>query len=215
MVSVIRLREMVLRSRERELTSIVEQRTVELQMANEQLKRLSSTDGLTGLANRRTFDEFLSREWSRLRRSEEPLSVLLVDVDHFKILNDTEGHQQGDHCLVEIGKVMRCMAKRETDLVARYGGEEFAIVLPATNTADAMQFAESVRQAILGLRLNNPQSPVLPLLTISIGVGTEEHGGAGSVEEFLAAVDRALYAAKRSGRNRSMCFNRAQGDLVA
>jgi diguanylate cyclase (GGDEF)-like protein len=215
MVSVMRLREMVLRSRERELTSIVEQRTIELQMANEELKRLSSTDGLTGLANRRTFDEFLSREWSRLRRSEDPLSVLLLDVDHFKILNDTEGHQQGDHCLVEIGKVMGRMAKRETDLTARYGGEEFAIVLPATNAADAMQFAERVRLAILGLRLSNPQSPVHPLLTISIGVGTEEHGGAGSVEEFLAAVDRALYTAKRSGRNRSVYFDRAQGDLVA
>src|SRR5208282_1880458 len=106
-------------------------------------------------------------------------------------------------------------AKRETDLVARYGGEEFAIVLPGTNAADAMQFAESVRLAILGLRLSNPQSPVLPLLTISIGVGTEEHGGAGSVEEFMAAVDRALYTAKRSGRNRSVIFKRAEGDRVA
>lgn len=215
MVSVIRLREMVLRSRERELTSIVEERTIELQMANQELKRLSSTDGLTGLANRRTFDEFLSREWARLRRSNEPLSVLMLDVDHFKILNDTEGHQQGDSCLVQMGEVMRRMAKRETDLVARYGGEEFAMVLPGTNADDAMQIAEKVRLAILELRLSSPRSPVLPFLTVSIGVGTEEHGGAGSVEEFLAAVDRALYAAKRGGRNRSAFANRAEGNLVA
>ncbi|MFZ0337998.1 MAG: diguanylate cyclase [Terracidiphilus sp.] len=215
MVSVIRLREMVLRSRERELTSIVEERTIELQMANEELKRLSSTDGLTGLANRRAFDEFLSREWARLRRSRDPLSVLLLDVDHFKILNDTEGHQQGDRCLVEIGKAMRGLAKRETDLVARYGGEEFAFVLPATSAADAIKFAENVRLAVLNLQLIHPQSPVLPFLTVSIGVGTERKGGAGSVEEFLAAVDRALYSAKRNGRNRTVFFQRTAGNRVA
>ena len=215
MVLVIRLREMVLRSRERELTSLVEQRTAELQMANEELKRLSSTDGLTGLANRRAFDEFLSREWARLRRSHEPLSVLLLDVDHFKILNDTEGHQQGDRCLIEIGNVMRRMAKRETDLVARHGGEEFALVLPGTHAADAMQFAENVRLAVLKLQLSNPRSPELPFLSISIGVGTEENGGSGSMEEFMAAVDSALYTAKRRGRNRCVFFHRGEGNRVA
>lgn len=215
MVMVFRLRLMVLRRRERELTSLVEQRTAELGSVNKELKRLSSTDGLTGLANRRTFDEFLSREWARLRRTDEPLSLLLLDVDHFKLLNDTEGHPQGDHCLIQIGNVMRHMAKRETDLVARYGGEEFAMVLPATNAVDAMQFAESVRLAVLNLRLKNPQSPVLPLLSISVGVGTAQNGGAGSMEEFIAAVDRALYAAKRTGRNRIAFFNRAESNRVA
>jgi diguanylate cyclase (GGDEF)-like protein len=214
-VSAYRLRIMVLRRRERELTGLIERRTVELKRANEELKRLSSTDGLTGVANRRTFDEFLSREWARLRRTDEPLSVLLLDVDHFKLLNDTEGHQQGDYCLVQLGAELRRLAKRQTDLVARYGGEEFAIVMPATGAADAMRLAEDVRQAILDLGLNNPRSPVLPYLTVSIGVGTEESGGAGSVEEFWAAIDGALYTAKRKGRNRCVFFNRAQGDRVA
>jgi diguanylate cyclase (GGDEF)-like protein len=138
-----------------------------------------------------------------------------MDVDHFKILNDTEGHQQGDYCLIQLAAELQRMARRETDLVARYGGEEFAIVLPATDAADAMQFAENVRQAILDLHLSNSRSPVLPILSISVGVGTAQHGSTGSADEFMAAVDRALYIAKRSGRNRSVFFNRAEDDRVA
>lgn len=123
------------------------------------------------------------------------------DVDHFKILNDTEGHRHGDQSLIRIAAEMRTMAKREIDLVARYGGEEFALILPATRAADAMRFAENLRIAIMRLGISNARSPVLPVLTVSIGVGTVLNHASYSSDAFLAAIDEALYAAKRGGRN--------------
>ena len=203
---IFRLRLLVLRTREQELVRLVHLRTADLEKANEELARLSAIDGLTGIANRRTFDQFLAREWARLLRTGESLSVLLLDVDHFKLLNDTHGHQHGDLCLAQVGSQLRRVVKRRTDLVARYGGEEFAVVLPTTRAVDAMTLAEKLRQSILDLKLSNAQSPVMPFLTVSIGIGTVRKGECSSVEEFLDLIDRALYAAKKAGRNRVTFF---------
>ncbi len=179
--------------------------TAELQRANEKLMQLSSVDGLTGVANRRAFDQALDREWARMMRTDEPFSLLLLDVDHFKILNDTEGHQRGDECLVRIAGELRRLVKRETDLVARYGGEEFVIILAATSEANAMRFAEGMRTAIAGLGLNNPGSPVVPTVTVSIGVATAARAAFAGVTDLVAAADSAMYAAKHLGRNRVTC----------
>jgi diguanylate cyclase (GGDEF)-like protein len=206
----IRIRIMVHWKREVELVGLVEQRTADLKKANEELVRLSATDGLTGVANRRAFDQTLAREWSRFQRTAEPLSMLLLDVDHFKILNDTEGHQHGDHCLAQLAAELRRAARREIDLVARYGGEEFAIVLPATGADAAMQLAERIRQSVAGLWLSNSASPVAPFLTVSIGAGTAHPGMHGGKEEFLASIDRALYSAKHAGRNRVAFFDKTE-----
>ncbi|HEV2135298.1 MAG TPA: diguanylate cyclase [Terracidiphilus sp.] len=196
-----RLRMHMVRRREQELHHLVTLRTAELRTANEELYRLSTIDGLTGAANRRTFDQALEAEFARLYRTEDCLSLLLLDVDHFKILNDTEGHQYGDWCLVQVATALRGMARRETDLVARYGGEEFALVLPGMDAASALEFAERVRRSIALLALRNVRSPILPVLTVSIGVGTVNHGDEAQSAAFLAAVDRALYAAKERSRN--------------
>ena len=203
---IFRVRFLVLRSRQRELVKLVQLRTADLRKANEELARLSEVDGLTGVANRRCFDQFLAHEWARLQRTDESLSVLLLDVDHFKLLNDTLGHQRGDHCLIQIGSQLQRVVKRQTDLVARYGGEEFVAVLPTTRKADALMIAEKLRRSILELRLSHPQSPITPFLTVSIGVGTVRKGECASAEEFVDSVDRALYAAKRAGRNRVAFF---------
>ncbi len=188
--------------RERELVSLVEERTAELRQANEDLVRLSSVDSLTGVPNRRTLDRALEREWARMLRTNNPLSLLIVDVDHFKVLNDSEGHQHGDECLILIASELRRLVRRETDLAARYGGEEFAMILTSTDAADAMRFAENARLAIMGLELPSVHSPVAPVVTVSIGVATAVHGSFANVAEFLAAADHALYAAKGRGRNR-------------
>lgn len=198
---IFRLRFMVLRARQRELVKLVQVRTADLRKANEELARLSEIDGLTGVANRRSFDQFLAREWARLQRTDESLSVLLLDVDHFKLLNDALGHQRGDHCLIQVGSQLQRVVKRRTDLVARYGGEEFVVVLPTTRESDAMMLAEELRRSILELRLSHPQSPIASILTVSIGVGTVRRGECASAEEFVDSIDRALYAAKKAGRN--------------
>ena len=206
-----RIRSMVARARERELTQLVADRTQALENANAELSRLSSIDWLTGIANRRTFDQVLGREFARLSRSGTFLSLLLIDVDHFKILNDTRGHPFGDDCLALIAGALRERARRESDLVARYGGEEFAIVLPGLAAQEAFEFAESVRQHIIDLKIPAEHSPVFPVLTVSIGVGTVVNQDQLQLAEFLTLVDQALYAAKADGRN---CVHSAQSPFT-
>jgi diguanylate cyclase (GGDEF)-like protein len=202
MVLIVRIRVAALKRHEAELMWLVEERTADLKLANEELYRLSSIDALTGIANRRVCDDLLRREWARMLRSGEPLSAMMLDVDHFKILNDVEGHQRGDEYLVRLAEELRSVVKRETDLAARYGGEEFIIVLPATNSPDAEEFAESLRARIETLALPHRGSLVAPVLTISIGVGTAVPNAFKDLSEFMMAIDRALYAAKGLGRNR-------------
>jgi diguanylate cyclase (GGDEF)-like protein len=207
----LRLRFLGAKKRERELVLLVKENTADLRRANEELSRLSFTDPLTGLANRREFDRTLSKECARGQRTNSPVSILSIDADHFKALNDSQGHQKGDECLVSLGAELTRLCKRETDLAARCGGEEFAVILPYTGADDAERFAESARLAIAGLKLPNPASPVAPFLTVSIGVATATPEWCSTPEALLAAADRALYAAKKAGRNR-VCATRWEAD---
>jgi diguanylate cyclase (GGDEF)-like protein len=198
---VLRLREINARKRERELRQLVEARTHDLKLANEELSRLSYTDALTGLANRRIFDETLARECARLQRGGMYLSLVILDADLFKALNDSAGHQWGDTCLAMLAAELGKVARRPTDLAARFGGEEFALLLPDTDSTGACEIAEAARLAISGLQLKHPDSSVSPWLTISAGVATATLGMWNTEKELVAAADRALYAAKASGRN--------------
>lgn len=171
-----------------------------LQTANERLERLSLSDELTGLGNRRAFDQALQRAHARRQHTGAPLSVLLVDVDHFKCVNDCYGHSTGDDYLRAIARVLAQAACRPADLAARHGGEEFACLLPDMAGADAQALAERIREASARLALPNALAPGRRL-TVSIGVATLE-GGPATVRELLGQADAQLYAAKRAGRNR-------------
>ncbi|MGA2910167.1 MAG: diguanylate cyclase [Terracidiphilus sp.] len=188
--------------RESELRQEVARKTADLQSANEKLSVLSTTDPLTGLANKRVFDQALGSECARVQRMNSVASLLYIDADHFKAMNDTEGHLRGDECLVALSAELTRLCRRKLDLAARYGGEEFAIILPLTKSADAKRIAESVRLAIADLKIPHPASPVAPYLTVSVGVATATREWCCTREALLAAADRALYAAKNSGRNR-------------
>ena len=159
-------------------------------------------DGLTQIANRRRFDEYLLQEWNRHIRMQQPLSLLICDVDHFKLYNDAQGHQAGDECLKSVAKAInRCY--RAGDLVARYGGEEFAMVLPQTNRAGAAQVAERVRAAVAAAALPHPASPVCDRVTVSIGVAsiTPPPNAPSDARTLIQQADRHLYLAKKLGRN--------------
>jgi diguanylate cyclase (GGDEF)-like protein len=188
--------------RERELVRLVEEKTADLQRANEDFQRLSFTDPLTGLANRRAFDQTLEKECARRTRTGSDLSLVMLDVDHFKALNDSEGHQRGDEYLVLLGAELTRIARRRFDLAARYGGEEFALLLPMTSAADALDVAESLRLGVVALQLPHSASTVVPFLTISAGIATATLEAFSTPEKLVAAADRALYRAKNAGRNR-------------
>ena len=193
-----RLRSVAARNREERLQELVDEKTSDLRQANGELLRLSTLDPLTGLANRRRFDETLNQECARLRRSDSTVSLILVDVDHFKALNDSAGHQKGDEYLIIVARELVRIARRTIDLAARIGGEEFALILPATNAAEAARIAELLRLDIEALRLPHPTTPCL---TVSAGVATATAERLCSTEELVAAADRALYKAKSLGRN--------------
>jgi diguanylate cyclase (GGDEF)-like protein/PAS domain S-box-containing protein len=170
-----------------------------------QLAQLARTDALTGLANRRAFDETLTREWARASRLNNCVSLLVVDVDHFKKFNDHFGHQVGDDCLREVACSLRAAVKRPTDLVARYGGEEFALILPDTDQAGALDVAKRILAEIAAVGLPHPKSGTSDRVTVSIGVATAIATRGGTMrmpEGLLQAADSALYKAKASGRNR-------------
>jgi diguanylate cyclase (GGDEF)-like protein len=159
-------------------------------------------DGLTQIANRRRFDEYLFQEWGRHIRMQQPLSLLICDVDHFKLYNDGQGHQAGDECLKIVAKAIN-QCYRAGDLVARYGGEEFAMVLPLTNRAGAVQVAERVRAAVAAAALPHPASLVGDRVTVSIGVAciTPQPHGPSDARTLIQQADRHLYLAKHLGRN--------------
>ncbi|MGB7524768.1 MAG: GGDEF domain-containing protein [Castellaniella sp.] len=171
-----------------------------LQAANQELERQSQTDGLTHLANRRHFDQALAREHARWRRTGSPLSLMMLDVDYFKRVNDLYGHQVGDDCLRAIAQVLRDNVARSADLAARYGGEEFACLLPETDSESARIVAERIRTAVAQPELLNTQGD-RPRVTLSIGIATLA-GGRADASELLAAADAQLYAAKQAGRDR-------------
>jgi diguanylate cyclase (GGDEF)-like protein/PAS domain S-box-containing protein len=170
----------------------------------EKLAALASLDGLTGLANRRHFDETLRDEWSRARRDGTALSLLLMDVDYFKRYNDQHGHQAGDECLGSVARIIAGQALRPSDLAARYGGEEFVLLLPGTDAAGCEQVGERIRQSLHDLRLPHATNPPSKCVTISLGGATGWSNAEQPADHtsLIAAADSALYAAKSLGRNR-------------
>ncbi len=204
-----RLRVRGLTHRKAELVRLVGERTRQLEEANQRLeqanralRRLSSQDGLTGIANRRQFDEVLDLEWRRAYRAQAPISLLMIDIDHFKAFNDAHGHQRGDDYLKAIAAALRDGLNRPGDIVARYGGEEFAVILPATDEAGAFSCAERLRACVLALEIPHDR-PGAPLTaTVSIGVATTYPREGSSSATVIASADEALYRAKSEGRNR-------------
>ncbi len=164
------------------------------------LQRLLSTDALTGIANRRRFDETLARQWRRCQRASLPLSLLMIDVDHFKAYNDHCGHPQGDACLREVAALLTEAVRRPSDLVARYGGEEFVCLLPDVGSAGALAVAEKIAAALKEACIDHPRSPAGPRLTLSVGVATVRQPS-GAPAGIVAFADELLYAAKAAGRN--------------
>ncbi len=171
-------------------------------LAQTDLEALATRDGLTGLANRRSFDIKLAEEIRRAARDQPPLSLLMIDVDCFKLYNDTYGHQKGDECLRSVAQAIAGTLWRETDFPARYGGEEFTVIMPNTPLSGAMLVAERLRQAVENLHIAHSASIVSDCVTLSIG-GVVAVGGDLNPERVIAPADAALYRAKRSGRNRS------------
>jgi diguanylate cyclase (GGDEF)-like protein len=198
---LVRSRTARLKRRHDELETLVGERTEELREANERLSELSFSDALTGIPNRRRFDETLNAEWKRAIRFGHPLSLVLADIDFFKRFNDTLGHPAGDRCIVEVARLLQSNARRAGDLAARFGGEEFALLLPATGGADAAVVAERTRAALEALALPHPDGAA-PVVTASFGVATFVPESDGDPERLLATADAALYRAKRAGRNR-------------
>jgi diguanylate cyclase (GGDEF)-like protein/PAS domain S-box-containing protein len=173
----------------------------QLEAANQELQRLACVDGLTQVANRRRFDEYLHTEWHRLAREQQPLSLILCDIDYFKLYNDTYGHLAGDYCLQRVAEVLRQSVRRTADLVARYGGEEFALILPNTNLRGAIFVAEVVRQGVRQLKIPHLSSPVSQYVTLSLGVACQIPTPNHSNQKLIAIADEALYQAKAEGRN--------------
>lgn len=175
--------------------------THKLDAANKELQRLSTTDGLTGIANRRMFDELLMREWRRCLRAKKPLALVMVDVDFFKQYNDTYGHQAGDACLQAVAKQLARSAPRASDVAARYGGEEFALILGDTEMDGAVWVANYIRQNVAALGMPHKQSP-FKHVTVSCGVATIVPNDKASAKTLISSADHALYLAKQQGRDR-------------
>ncbi|MEW8627033.1 MAG: diguanylate cyclase [Candidatus Thiodiazotropha sp.] len=174
-----------------------------LREANEKLAELATIDGLTGIANRRTFDEQLQAEWKRMAREQQSLSLILLDIDYFKNYNDHYGHQAGDDCLRLVAVSLIECIKRTPDRLARYGGEEFALILPQTSQEGAYHMAECLRKAILDRHIPHAKSEVSTQVTISLGVVSMVPQAQDQVENLIQGADKALYRAKAEGRNRT------------
>lgn len=202
--------EVVLKAKVRAMQRIAQMRysllvlTRKLDEANRELTRLSSADGLTGIANRRRFDETLLKEWRRCARDGRPLTLLLMDVDFFKPFNDNYGHQVGDECLKAVARTLAETLHRPSDMVARYGGEEFAAILPDTDQTGARAVAEALREAVQGLAITHRFSAVSRVVTLSVGLACEHpaRGDDNGFVRLLKSADAALYEAKKNGRNR-------------
>jgi len=175
----------------------------ELSAAKQHLEKLVNVDGLTQIANRRCFDERLEQEWLRLCREQQPISLLLFDVDYFKRYNDTYGHQLGDICLQKLAHVAQSVVSRPADLVARYGGEEFVMILPNTSLKGAIAISEKLHTVIRDLSIPHQGSEVSDIVTISLGLTTMVPNSETSSKSLVTQADQALYVAKQQGRNQT------------
>jgi diguanylate cyclase (GGDEF)-like protein len=175
---------------------------IELKRKTDILKRFVNIDGLTSIANRRRFDEFITIEWKRAERTHSPLSLIMMDVDYFKLFNDHYGHPAGDDCLIAIAKTLQHTMKRSIDLVARYGGEEFIAVLPETPFKGAMKAAKKIRDAVNDLAIPHAYSNAASYVTLSLGVAEVIPHNDQQSTELINTADSALYKAKEHGRNR-------------
>jgi len=174
----------------------------ELAAANRELENLSRQDGLTGIANRRYFDSYLSAEMKRASREHQPISLILADVDYFKAFNDCYGHQAGDDCLRQVASALKSVARRPADLAARYGGEEFAMVLPVTAMDGAVDVAKSLVREIEGMSIPHVRSGVSSSVSLSQGIASIVPTNDTRPETVIELADQALYQAKQQGRNR-------------
>ncbi len=188
-----------------------------LAASNIKLQQLASMDGLTGIPNRRTFQETIDTEWERATRDGDPLSLIMMDIDFFKKCNDHYGHQHGDEVLRRVAKALAGCIKRPADMVARYGGEEFAVLLPATDLEGAAKVGEQLRSTVEGLKLENAKSQVCDWVTISLGVAScIPIPGEIETEQLIKRADEALYEAKEQGRNRVIkASESAQGNSAS
>jgi diguanylate cyclase (GGDEF)-like protein/PAS domain S-box-containing protein len=190
---------------EQQLTALnrqLQQQKRQLETVNRALQYLATYDSLTEVRNRRFFNDYLDTEWRRLAREEAPLSLIMCDIDYFKLYNDTYGHQAGDECLRQVAQVLQCSVKRSADLVARYGGEEFAIVLPNTDIEGAACVAETIAQQVRGLQIPHAQSAVSEYVTLSLGVACCIPAPMSQPATLIAIADESLYRAKAAGRDR-------------
>lgn len=179
---------------------------VNMKLQTDMLKELSFMDGLTHVANRRHFDRMLGNEVRRAARQQQPLALLMVDVDFFKPFNDNYGHGRGDECLIRVAGAMQAVVNRPTDLLARYGGEEFVVLLPETGLEGARKVADALHRAVASLQFPHSHSPAADHVTISIGVASNERDLPLPAESLLELADQALYRAKAAGRNRIECM---------
>ena len=197
-------------SKEMEAEAALKRTEAALQKANQQLQQLATRDGLTRIANRRRLDAWIDAEWRRLTRKQEPLSVIMCDIDYFKRYNDTYGHQAGDDCLKRIAKALSRTARRSSDLVARYGGEEFIVALPNTEISGAEMVARDIQARVSRLKIAHSDSPINAFVTLSIGIGTTIPDAERTPRHLIECADQALYDAKENGRNRIVLFSESQ-----
>jgi diguanylate cyclase (GGDEF)-like protein len=174
---------------------------LELKRYRDMLERSAATDGLTGLANRRSFDATIDREWRRAQRLRTPLALLMMDVDHFKAFNDHYGHLAGDDCLRQIAAALGKCARRATDLIARYGGEEFACILPETGAEAARSVAQRILEEVRACRVRHAPSSEFEYVTLSIGLAVSVPNAREPISELIRKADALLYQAKHAGRN--------------
>jgi diguanylate cyclase (GGDEF)-like protein/PAS domain S-box-containing protein len=181
---------------------ISHQDVTERKLAENEVKNLASLDGLTDIPNRRAFDEFLSQEWKRCARSNKPISLAIIDIDYFKLLNDTYGHQSGDECLVKIGVLLKKFVNRPSDMCARYGGDEFVLAWGDTSLDQSLELVSELLQKIVDLNIPNCKSPTSDYLTASIGLAELLPNKTNRESELISNADSMLYKAKESGRNK-------------
>lgn len=193
---------MIIKAKIRAMERIAEMRD-QLHQLNSELETLSQLDSLTQIYNRRTFNELAQQQWAQAKRHQQPISALMIDVDHFKLFNDHYGHPAGDACLKKVSQAIRSCLHRSSDILGRYGGEEFIVLLPETDAKGAMRVAQAIGEALEQLQHRHDVSPTSNYVTASIGGATCLRTTGHDLEELIKNADRALYKAKRAGRNRS------------